>query len=74
MVIIRPSIITASIAEPFPGWTDSEAATGAVVVGAGAGFKHFLHSRGYNGLDVIPVDMVTNALIITTANAALEEL
>jgi fatty acyl-CoA reductase len=73
MVVMRPSIITSTIIEPFQGWTDSEAATGAVIVGAGAGFKHFLHSRKYNGLDVIPVDMVSNALIIASASTAIED-
>jgi alcohol-forming fatty acyl-CoA reductase len=37
MIIIRPSIISASLAEPFPGWTDSLGLIGGFYAIAGHG-------------------------------------
>ena len=37
MIIIRPSIIAASLAEPFPGWTDSLGLMGGFYAIAGHG-------------------------------------
>ena len=74
MVIWRPSIISSSVAEPFPGWTDSLAAAGAVTLMGGAGIKFFLHGKGSNKFDMVPVDLVSNGLIVASAYCALEEL
>lgn len=37
LLILRPSIISASLAEPFPGWTDSISLLGGVYLVAGLG-------------------------------------
>jgi hypothetical protein len=45
MCILRPAIIYASYSEPFPGWTDSLAAGGILIVLAGTGI---LRNLGIN--------------------------
>ena len=37
LVIVRPSIIGASLEEPFPGWTDSITLAGGIYLIAGLG-------------------------------------
>jgi len=74
IVIFRPSIITSAVAEPFPGWTDSLAAGGSVVIMAGTGVKHFIHGSGRNKFDTIPVDIVSNGLIAASADCAMQPL
>ena len=74
VVIWRPSIISSSVAEPFPGWTDSLAAAGAVTIMGGTGIKHFVNADGGNKFDIIPVDIVSNGLIVVSAHCAMEKL
>ena len=38
----------------------------------GLGLINFINARGYNRFDVIPVDIVTNSLIVTTAYSATQ--
>ena len=68
VVLFRPSIIAGAYKDPFPGWTDSLSAAGGLSLLVGLGLVKDLHSIGHNHFDVIPVDAVTNAMIISTAN------
>jgi hypothetical protein len=60
MVILRPSIIGASLEEPVPGWTDSIALAGGIYLIAGLGILRELPGDKNNIGDQIPVDIVCN--------------
>lgn len=64
VVIVRPTIITSTYREPFPGWVEGIRTIDSLVVGYGKGkLKCFLGDlEGI--LDVIPADMVVNAIIV----------
>lgn len=51
------------MSEPFPGWTDTISAGGGVTFAISAGFMHYVRSKGYQVLDFIPADFVTNIII-----------
>ncbi len=66
---MRPSIIACSDSEPYPGWTDSLAAAGGLTVLAGLGILRIINVHEENCFDIIPADIVTNSIIVCTANA-----
>lgn len=68
MVIFRPSIIGSSLADPFPGWTDTLSAAGGLSLFVGLGLIKYANVSGKAEFDLIPVDIVTNGVIITTAH------
>jgi len=64
--IVRPSIITASQAEPFPGWVDNFTAGNGVYAAYGTGTLRCTYSprpNGQNKIDFVPIDRVANAVI-----------
>ncbi|CAH8333432.1 unnamed protein product, partial [Eruca vesicaria subsp. sativa] len=67
IVIIRPTIITGTFSDPFPGWIEGIKTIDSVIVSYGKGrLKCFLVDR-MSVCDLIPVDMVVNAMIVTAA-------
>ena len=64
---MRPSIINPSYSEPFPGWTDSVAAASAVFLLSGLGVIKSGRLDLNNVGDIIPVDIVSSAIIVVTA-------
>jgi len=48
MLILRPSIISASLEEPFPGWTDSIGLIGGIYLLAGLGLLRELPGNPNN--------------------------
>jgi hypothetical protein len=66
-VLLRPAIINASIKEPFPGWTDTLSAAGGLSVAGGSGVLKYVYAKIDNIADLIPVDYVSNAIIVSTA-------
>ena len=58
LTILRPSIISAARAEPFPGWIDSGAAFAAFVYLVGAGHLQELIGHPHARLDIVPCDVV----------------
>src|ERR1700733_4865303 len=59
-VLIRPSIIGCSYAEPSPGWTDTFSAAGGLTIAGGLGLINYVCGNGDNIADIIPVDLVAN--------------
>ena len=70
VVIFRPSIIASSAKEPFEGWTDSTAAAGGISLMICLGVITQIDETGESRADIIPVDIVANGVIITTAHCA----
>lgn len=71
VVICRPSIIASSIREPYPGWTDSMSAAGGITILGGLGMRHYMHIEEPGLLDIIPVDIVSNSILIGACRGAL---
>ncbi|EFH51921.1 predicted protein [Arabidopsis lyrata subsp. lyrata] len=70
VVIIRPSIITSTFKEPFPGWTEGIRTIDSLAVGYGTGkLTCFLGDLNATS-DVIPADMVVNTMLVSMAAQA----
>ncbi|KAG2250030.1 hypothetical protein Bca52824_089658 [Brassica carinata] len=67
LVLIRPSIITSTIKEPFPGWTEGIRTIDTLGVGYGKGrLTCFLGDLNAVS-DVMPADMVVNSMLVSMA-------
>jgi len=64
--IFRPAIVESAVEFPFAGWNEGFNTSGPLVYLAKTWFRHIPARQG-NPLDVIPVDMVCKALLITGA-------
>ncbi|KAK3205753.1 hypothetical protein Dsin_019799 [Dipteronia sinensis] len=63
VVIIRPTMITSTYREPFPGWIEGLRTLDSVVIGYGKGKVKCLPAKPDTIIDLIPADMVVNAMI-----------
>jgi fatty acyl-CoA reductase len=63
LTIVRPSIISASLSHPFPGYIDSYAAIGGFVALYGSGFFHVMEGDPHAAFDIVPVDLVAQHII-----------
>ncbi|KAL3335938.1 hypothetical protein AABB24_031921 [Solanum stoloniferum] len=62
LVIIRPTIITSTYKEPFPGWIEGVRALDAFILAYGKGVLNFFYGNPDSKLDTIPGDLVVNAI------------
>jgi alcohol-forming fatty acyl-CoA reductase len=53
-----------------PGWTDTISAAGGLSLIGGMGVINFIHGKKNNIADLIPVDIVSNMIIVGTAHQA----
>lgn len=67
LVICRPSIVSCSLKEPYAGWVDAVSASGSVYLAAGLGVATILTGNHEIISDQIPVDYVSNAILILAA-------
>ncbi|KAK8780279.1 hypothetical protein V5799_018380 [Amblyomma americanum] len=77
VAIVRPSIVTASWREPFPGWIDNFAACTGAAASLGLGLLPSIMANKDCIADIIPVDIVANMLICVawrTANTRPEHV
>ena len=63
--IIRPSVIESSLSEPNPGWLDGLRMADPLIVAIGKGRLRALPMDPSVTLDLIPVDMVVNAVLVS---------
>lgn len=64
LVIVRPTIITSTYKEPFPGWIEGTRTIDSVIVGYGKGkLKCFLGDPSLI-MDAVPGDMVVNSMLV----------
>ncbi|KAK6138310.1 hypothetical protein DH2020_027956 [Rehmannia glutinosa] len=67
IIVLRPTIITSTFKEPFPGWTEGLRTLDSLFVAYAKGtLKFFLGDPG-SILDVIPGDMVVNSILVAMA-------
>lgn len=72
LTIVRPSIIESALEEPAPGWIEGVKVADAIIL-AYAREKVTLFPGKRSGIvDVIPVDLVANAIILGVAEALAE--
>lgn len=61
--ILRPSIVTAAIEEPFPGWVDNINGITGIMMEIGRGTISSIMCDKNLVMDLIPVDIVCNMMI-----------
>lgn len=62
--IARPSIVTAALREPMPGWVDSFNGPTGILIASGKGVLRSMMCDDKNHAEVVPVDLCINALIL----------
>ncbi|KAK6944000.1 Fatty acyl-coenzyme A reductase, NAD-binding domain [Dillenia turbinata] len=67
LVILRPSIIQSTFQDPFPGWIEGNRMADPLILNYGRGLLPAFVGNAKTVIDVIPVDMVVNALIAAIA-------
>ncbi|XP_076910406.1 alcohol-forming fatty acyl-CoA reductase-like [Bidens hawaiensis] len=67
LVILRPTIITATYKEPFPGWIEGIRTIDSLAAGCGKGYLSCFLGDSESIIDTIPADIVVNAMIATMA-------
>lgn len=63
-VIIRPSIVGACWLEPYPGWVDNYNAATGLFNAAQHGFLKCVKAQRQDTLDIVPVDIVINTMLV----------
>ncbi|KAK6144208.1 hypothetical protein DH2020_021028 [Rehmannia glutinosa] len=67
VIVFRPTIITSTFREPFPGWIEGLRTLDSLFVAYAKGtLKFFLGDPG-SILDVVPGDMVVNSILVAMA-------
>ncbi|TYI10056.1 hypothetical protein ES332_A09G115000v1 [Gossypium tomentosum] len=64
LVIIRPTIIASTYKQPFSGWIEGVRTIDSVLVNYGKGKLTCFPGNLNSALDVIPVDMVVNVMVV----------
>ena len=64
-VVFRPAVIESSYEEPTPGWIDGLRMADPIIVAYGRGKLSEFPALPEIPLDLIPVDLVANAMIVT---------
>ncbi|XP_028756820.1 fatty acyl-CoA reductase 3-like [Neltuma alba] len=64
VVIIRPTIVTSTFKEPFPGWVEGVRTIDSVLVAYGKGKLSCFPADIDAVFDAIPADMVVNAMLV----------
>jgi len=73
VAIVRPSIIGAIWKEPLPGWTDNLNGPTGLFAAVGKGLLRSMHGDDNATADVIPVDIVSNCIIVAAWDVAVNK-
>jgi len=69
LTIVRPSIVESTLAEPAPGWIEGVKVADAVILAYARGRTSFFPARRDGIIDIVPVDLVANAIVLAGAEA-----
>jgi len=69
--IVRPSIIGGAWEEPLEGWVDSYIGPAGLALAAGLGALRTMRGSSDTQIDLVPVDLVANALLSTSYHTAV---
>jgi nucleoside-diphosphate-sugar epimerase len=67
--IVRPSIIESTLQSPVPGWLEGVKVADAVILAYARGRTSFFPARPEGIIDVIPADLVANAILMAATEA-----
>ncbi|XP_022996086.1 fatty acyl-CoA reductase 3-like, partial [Cucurbita maxima] len=67
LIIIRPTIVTSTYKEPFPGWIEGVRTIDSIIVGYAKGKLTCFAAGANSSLDLIPADIVVNTMIMAMA-------
>tara|TARA_R110001592_G_scaffold93981_2_gene272492 strand:+ start:543 stop:2069 length:1527 start_codon:yes stop_codon:yes gene_type:complete len=67
--IVRPSIIESTLREPVPGWIEGIKVADAIVFAYARGKVSYFPANPHGIMDIIPADLVANAVILATVKA-----
>ncbi|XP_059627502.1 fatty acyl-CoA reductase 3-like [Cornus florida] len=67
LVILRPTIVTSTYKEPFPGWVEGVRTIDSLALGYGKGRITCFLGDLDSVVDAIPADMVVNSMIVAMA-------
>ncbi|WP_326718428.1 HAD-IB family hydrolase [Streptomyces sp. NBC_00243] len=65
--VVRPTIVQSSLRHPYPGWFDSYKMMDPIILAYGRGQLPEFPVDPDSVIDIVPVDLVTNALLAVTA-------
>jgi nucleoside-diphosphate-sugar epimerase len=74
LVIVRPSIIESSLEDPEPGWISGLKVGDPLVIAYGKGVLPDFPARPDSALDMIPVDIVVNAVVGSPTQATADRV
>ncbi|CAN7242565.1 fatty acyl-CoA reductase [Pseudoduganella sp. LjRoot289] len=69
LTIVRPSIIESTLQEPAPGWIEGVKVADAILMAYARGKTSFFPAKAGAVVDIIPADMVANAITLAAAEA-----
>ena len=72
LTIVRPSIIESALEEPSPGWIEGVKVADAIILAYAREKVSLFPGKRSGIIDVIPVDLVANAIILSLAEAVSE--
>ncbi|MAY38348.1 MULTISPECIES: fatty acyl-CoA reductase [Spongiibacter] len=67
LTIVRPSIIESTLQEPCPGWIEGVKVADAILLAYARGKVAFFPGKRSGVIDVIPADLVANAVLLSLA-------
>jgi alcohol-forming fatty acyl-CoA reductase len=70
VAIVRPSFITPSFEDPYPGWADTFDGPVGLLAFKTAGALRSFYGNGSKVIDLIPCDFAANAIIVAGTSAA----
>jgi hypothetical protein len=70
MVILRPSIVESSLAQPEPGWIEGFRMSSPIVFGFGKGVVPDFPGKRDSVVDFIPLDFVVSSLLASVPSAS----
>jgi len=74
LVIVRPSVIESSLADPEPGWISGLKVTDPLVVAYGRGQVPDFPARADVPMDLVPADIVVNIVLAAATQAVRQEV
>ena len=73
LTILRPSIVESTLHEPTPGWIEGVKVADAIIMAYARQKVTYFPGDPSAVIDIIPVDLVANSIILSAAEALSEE-
>lgn len=72
LTIVRPAIVESCLEDPRPGWIEGVKVADAVILAYARQKTTFLPGNPHSIIDIVPVDIVVNAMVLASAEAVLK--